>query len=64
VWLCVCAASAVGSPIANIRTIGIVHIVLMCMYNLTNACINLKSESVTELRIQTALVGLVWGRTG
>jgi hypothetical protein len=55
VWLCVCAASAVGSPAARIRTIGIVHIVLMSIYNLTNACINLKSESVAELRIQVVL---------
>ena len=43
-WLCVCAASAVGSPVANINTIGIVHIVLMSIYNLTNTCINLKGQ--------------------
>jgi hypothetical protein len=35
VWLCVCAASAVGSPVVSIMTIGIVHIVLMSTYNLT-----------------------------
>jgi hypothetical protein len=42
----VCAASAVGIPVANITTIGIAHIVLMSIYNLTNTCINLKSDGI------------------
>jgi hypothetical protein len=46
--LCVamCAASTVGIPVVNITTIGIVHIVLMSIYNLTNTCINLKSDGL------------------
>jgi len=48
----VCAASAVGSPVANINIIGIVHIVLMSIYNLTNSCINLKSERLAWLRYE------------
>ena len=35
-------ASAVGIPVARIRTIGIVHIVLLSTYNPPNTCINLK----------------------
>ena len=55
VWLCVCAASAVGSPVANINIIGIVHIVLMSIYNLTNTCINLKSKRLVWLHYESCV---------
>ena len=48
VWLCVCAAfSAVGIPVASIRTIGNVHIVLLSTYILTKTCINLRRGDTT-----------------
>jgi len=50
-----------GCSYVCVLLVGIVHIVLMSIYNLTNTCINLKSERLVWLRYELSVALLVGG---